>query len=300
MRDSTDYTSIEELFDTIDNIGNSNNENDKIMEEIMYKFQERVDLKFEHQLEKTDIVQKIINECLSYLYDFLQLIEEQITTIEQLSSNLDTSSYDEINIFKKIQKELDEYNIKKYMLEFKCVSDLFNEKECDIYQSIRSYTFLNKYHEKLKEVSVDQTNQETIKKHNKITDFDWKTYYYLIICMEKQKDINQLLLSNYISRRKNIDDIKFFLSKSKLFASDFQSQVSKSVFCQRKRKKLTQSELSKISGVDRSMIAKIEKINQPTTLETAIKLLSALNMGIAIYPLGGSGDEILSKLKLYK
>ena len=44
-------------------------------------------------------------------------------------------------------------------------------------------------------------------------------------------------------------------------------------------------QLSERSGIDRTMIAKIEKVKQPTTLETAIKVLTSLNMGIALYPL---------------
>ena len=105
--------------------------------------------------------------------------------------------------------------------------------------------------------------------------------------MKKQKEFNQKLLSNYMLRRKNINDIKILADKSSFCAADFQGQVSKSVFYQRKKMKLTQNDLSKISGVDRSMIAKIERLNQPTTLETAIKLLSALNVEIAICPMRG-------------
>ena len=83
-------------------------------------------------------------------------------------------------------------------------------------------------------------------------------------------------------------------------AADFQGQISKSIFYQRKKLNLTQEELSKISGVDRSMIAKIETVKQPPTLETAIKLLSALNMGIAICPLGGQGEKFLLQLDFQK
>ena len=44
------------------------------------------------------------------------------------------------------------------------------------------------------------------------------------------------------------------------------------------------------------MIAKIEKVKQPTTLETAVKLLTSLNLGIAIYPF----DEIEENLDTIK
>ena len=66
---------------------------------------------------------------------------------------------------------------------------------------------------------------------------------------------------------------------------DFQGKLSEVISNQRKKMKLTQKQLQEKSGVDRSMIAKIEKVQQPATLETAIRLLTSLNVGIALYPL---------------
>ena len=144
---------------------------------------------------------------------------------------------------------------------------------------------MDRYYNNIKEYkinTVDKSEQiNVINSSNK-----WKTYYYLVICMKKQKDFNQTLLENYILRKKNLNEINLSVGKSSFLIADFQGQLSKSIFYQRKKLKLTQAELAQISGVDRSMIAKIETVNQPTTLETALKLLSALNISIAICPWG--------------
>lgn len=294
-------SSMTELFNTIDNISKSNYENDAIVEKIINK----VYLSFKSYLSKKrkkeeDERKALIKNYKEYLNGFYELITEQLVIIDSLINEPFTS--DMSDTFVKLQRELDEYSIKKYTIEFLYMSSLLNKKECDIFRNIQVYSFLDKYHKNInKYESVQVDKNQNIEQKEEITYVnDWKNYYYLVICMEKQRDFNQTLLSNYISRRKNIDDIQFFVSKSSFCAADFQGQLSKSIFYQRKKLKLTQAELSKISGVDRSMIAKIEKVNQPTTLETAIKLLSALNMGIAICPFGGSGEKSLLQLELHK
>lgn len=112
-----------------------------------------------------------------------------------------------------------------------------------------------------------------------------------MICLEKQRKYNQTIISYQIEKSKEEKDEHFWEKVSNYYAADFQGQFSKNVYCQRKRLKLTQKQLQGRSGVDRTMIAKIEKIRQPATLETAIKLLSSLNLGVAIYPIAADYGE---------
>lgn len=298
MSSLMENSSMTELFYAIDNISNNNDENDTIVEKIIDKFYILFKSHLSYKRKKEEKAREaMLKSYKEYLYGFNKIITKQMTVIESMLNEPFTS--DMSDIFVKLQKELDEYSMKKYIIEFSFMSSFLSKKECDIFKNVQIYSFLDKYHNNLKEcdiIPVDKTEQTEVTTKS----IEWKNYYYLVICMEKQRDFNQTLLSNYISRRENIDDIKFFVSKSSLCAADFQGQLSKSVFYQRKKLKLTQVELSKISGVDRSMIAKIEKANQPTTLETAIKLLSALNMGIAICPFGGRGEKSLLQLELHK
>lgn len=294
-------SSMTELFYTIDNISNDNDENDKIVKIITDKvhilLKSHLSYKRKREEALREVMFKSYKEFLSGLYE---KIKEQISVIDGLFNEPFTSEMSDI--FVKLQNELEEYSLKRYAIEFSYLSSFLSDKECDILKNVQIYSFLDKYHKNIKKYEFIQADekQKIEQKDVKTSSIDWKNYYYLVICMEKQRYFNQTLISNYISRRNNLDSIKFFVNKSIFCAADFQGQLSKSIFYQRKKLKLTQAELSKISGVDRSMIAKIEKANQPTTLETAIKLLSALNMGITICPFGGSGEMSLFQLKPYE
>lgn len=294
MGGSMTNSAMVELFYTIDNISKSNDENDTIVEKIIdniYElFKSRMKYKKEQERRKA-----MLKEYKAYLEGLHELITEQMTIIESLSNEIDT--YDMVDEFFEIQKKVDIYSMKKNAIEYSYMSNFFSEKECNIFNYTQLYSMFDNYHKSIKEYQSNQKITSVKRIDSKTQLSNWKTYYYLVIGLEKQNDFNQTLLSNYISRRKNIDSKAFFKSKNRLFVEDFQGQLSKTVYCQRKKMKLTQVELSKISGVDRSMIAKIEKAKQPTTLETAIKLLSALNMGVAICPFDGSVETSLLKLE---
>lgn len=292
--------SVVELFDAIDNVSNSIDENDTIIGKIRDKFSYIIVTHINYKKQQA-YRKSMLKRYRAYLDGFYTLIEDQITVINELFH--ESSSYDISDIIKDLTKQLDEYCMQQRRFEFELVSDYFSKKECDIYKYVQTYSLLDKYHKAIKGCEVvlkNNKNKDNAPSEKEITATspDWKRYYYLSICMEKQRDFSQTLLFDYLSRRKSKDDFQFYINKSLLCAADFQGQLSKSVLCQRKKMKLTQVELSKISGVDRSMIAKIEKLNQPSTLETAIKLLSALNMGIAICPFGGSGEKSLLRLEL--
>lgn len=71
---------------------------------------------------------------------------------------------------------------------------------------------------------------------------------------------------------------------SKLKSQLFCSSLSKYIFTWRFHNHITQVELAKRSGVDRTMISKIEKLQQTASLETTIKLLSTTNASLIILP----------------
>ena len=65
----------------------------------------------------------------------------------------------------------------------------------------------------------------------------------------------------------------------------FEEEIIEATIRVRKQKKLSQRELSKISGVKQSAIARIEKsVNSPQT-NTLIKLLYPMGYTIAVFPI---------------
>lgn len=113
--------------------------------------------------------------------------------------------------------------------------------------------------------------------------------FYLNLLNEYNKlyemvfDQNKIDLSLLISETENQDS---FTSeyRSRLQSQLFRSILSRYIFTWRSRNNVTQNELSKKSGVDRTMIAKIEKLQQTASLDTTIKLLSTINAKLIIVP----------------
>lgn len=283
-----------ELFSTIDNLYSSYLENDSIVAEVSTQLCTLV-FKRTYLEEKVTNHKSVFKLYKNYLYKLQALISDQLEELEQLSNSTDYEDFSD-TVF-NFKEQFDELFLEQAITEYSYISAILTPKERDVYKKVRIYHYLDKYFKGIEKVETTEISNKDM--HNSSNN-DWKKYYYLIVSMENQKDFTQIIFSDYVSRRKNIDEISFLQNKSMFCAADFQGQISKSIFYQRKRLNLTQEELSKISGVDRSMIAKIETVKQPPTLETAIKLLSALNMGIAICPLGGQGEKFLLQLDFQK
>lgn len=271
--------SIEDLFDTIDNVSKSNEDNDKII----HKIKEKITLLYNSWLNKKEEKKKIktqICEYKAYLKEFQDLIEKQMAIIDSLFINDDIQ--DMPVIFLNLQKEFINYTMQIYKLNLTNMSEILNQKQQNIYHFIHIYDFFEKYFT----YTADMTPDDKSDSNNNILPLssNWKTYYYLLICLEKQREYNQIFISYYMSKNIEKNKEQIFIKKSNFYAADFQGQLSKNIYYRRKQLKLTQQQLSERSGVDRTMIAKIEKVKQPTTLETAIKLLSSLDMGVVIYP----------------
>lgn len=286
IENSMQDLSVTELFETIDNVDNNNDENDKIIETVKDKI-EILLADFWRKKKQKERKKEMLRRYGEYLKAFCNLIEKQMKIIDIL---IEEDTLDISDTFLNLKKELIDYSMKIYKLDLLDMEEVLNSKEKNIYQYIHIYDFLDKYSSDIREESwALRSNRSMIKKDNNeykenLAFINWKKYYYLVINLEKQQEYNTNIISYLIAKTNKNDNRDFYLKISDFYAADFQGQLSKSIYCQRKKLKLTQMQLSERSGIDRTMIAKIEKVKQPTTLETAIKLLTSLNMGISIYP----------------
>lgn len=269
---------IVELFDTIDNVSNSNDENDKIINKVKNKIFFCFSSHFDRQKERK-ARKSMLNRYKAYISGFQELLLKQMLVLDRYvdKPNADIKA----EVFFDLKKELVDYSIKALVLDITDMSEYLSADLTNIYSYVRSHDFLEIYHKSIKENELI-TNVPV--EQNKSTVSDWKTIYYIAIEIEKQSRFYENIFSNYVARTQLGTDDEFFRKQSIFCTTDFRGRLSKSIFYQRKRLNLTQAQLAKRSGVDRTMIAKIEKVCQKPTLETAIKLLSALNLELAIYP----------------
>lgn len=286
IENSIQDLSVVDLFETIDNVDNNNEENDKIIETVKDKI-EMLLTNFLKKKKEKKRKKEMLRRYKEYLKAFYNLIEKQMNTIDILIAK---DTLDISDTFLNLKKELIDYSMKVYKLDLLDMEEVLNSKEINIYQYIHVYDFLDKYNSDIGEDNWDfrsnrgMTKTDNNKYKENFAFTNWKTYYYLVLNLEKQQEYNTKIISYLMAKTNRKDNRDFYLNFSNFYAADFQGQLSKSIYCQRKKLKLTQMRLSERSGIDRTMIAKIEKVKQPTTLETAIKLLTSLNLGIAIYP----------------
>mgnify|MGYP000092806353 FL=1 len=293
---SMEQLSVIDLFDSIDNVNNNNEENDKIIK----KVKEKVGVLLKSYLKK-EREKKRREEMLQHYKIYLKCFQEVIEKQEEIIDNL-TEEDDVVDTMFDLKNEIIDYSMRIYESDLLNISEILGKKEQTIYQYIHLYDFLWKYnneHEKHKfplSINMDQSHKKEEKSKEKLNLSNWKTYFYLVVCLKKQQEYNHTFTSYFMSRNRIETNKESFIKLSDFYAADFQGQLSKNIYCQRKKLKLTQMQLSERSGIDRTMIAKIEKVKQPTTLETAVKLLTSLNLGIAIYPF----DEIEENLDTIK
>lgn len=280
--------SIVDLFDTIDNVGKDNDDNDKIIKHI----RDKVSFIFSSKLRKKREKQKkeaILRRYKTYVESFQILLNEQMMIIDNL---MEDDAADFADKFLTLKKELVEYSTQAYELDLQDMSEVLDRKEQKVYQCILFYTLMENYSSASEKFGVgkkeNQNNKKTCYIKPEVAPIlsRWKTYYYLIVSLEKQRDYDKEFITYYLEKNPNEQEEEFLMKLSDYYVADFQGQFSKNIYYQRKRLNLTQMQLQERSGVNRTMIAKIEKVQQPTTLETAIKLLSSLKLGLTIYPLG--------------
>lgn len=278
MRSAVNERAIVELFNTIDIVSKSNDENDTIMDKVKNRIVFYIGSYFDRQKERR-AKKAMIHKYKVYLLGFQELLSKQMSVLDSLSNKSDKDIRTEL--FISLRNELTNYSIEALKLEFADMSECLSSDIVNIYAFVHIHDLLDKYN-KIFEKDISVTEVST--KQEKPILSDWKTYYYMAIDRRKRLRFNEKLFSDFISRTHTGLDNDLFIKRGILCTTDFTGRLSKNIFYQRKRLNLTQVQLAGRSGVDRTMIAKIEKVQQKPTLETAIKLLSALNLELAICP----------------
>lgn len=100
---------------------------------------------------------------------------------------------------------------------------------------------------------------------------------YHIALDEKKTNLALLLDSNPTDHKESSES-----NPADITSELFRSQLSEYVFTWRTKNNMTQKELAQKSRVDRTMIAKIEKLQQNASIETTAKLLSTMDAQLII------------------
>lgn len=109
---------------------------------------------------------------------------------------------------------------------------------------------------------------------------------------EDKREFRSAVITNYRERHDMIpNSTEYNKALQNFVIRDFQGELSRLIKVKRTEKKWTQKQLAEASGVERSMIAKVENMNAITSLETAIKLLTALDIELTFCPLVGSNTQ---------
>ena len=237
-------------------------------------------------------------------------ISDQISTVERLLKESEQNLEDQpamVSSYSKIYMEL--------------IDNMFSYTSTDISSFICDIAFTSVeieadispseiYH--LVSYKMSASVIESLELHNKKNHFDlekcnpryytyfaeeddiYKSIFYLLLlreyfdlyntALDKDKTDLELLVSHKTdSQNAHIEEYR-----SQLQSQLFRSILSKYIYSWRSQNNITQSELAQISGVDRTMIAKIEKLQQTASVDTTIKLLNATNASLLILP-GGKG-----------
>lgn len=217
-----------------------------------------------------------------HLTNFKYLIDKQLNELNKI----DNTDFDEDSSvrFIKLSEQISNLCIKQLIFQYINMSHAVEKNEKESLSFIHLYSIFDKHKkiisEELDEIQcVDSHNYEILTQ----TINKFENALYLYITIDNNSKFNKKIISNFYQRNSEVEYSKKQLSS--LYLSDFQRQLSETIYEKRKRNNITQKELSTISGVDRTMIAKIENIQQPTSINTAIKLLTALDMGITLFSL---------------
>lgn len=288
-----DNLNINGLFFSIDVIRNTFEENQTIFANINALFKKKIK-KYYNDYLKMKEKKNMLKRYRQYLTNLSDLIKLQIDQIDSVLDDNDFSN-DFESLYSKMKTNLLNtcfYQFDLDILDTDNAMDDNNERK--IYYYNYWYHSINNYITSFKNKNMlcfenTKINCEILHKI--------QSQFFLTITLKNNiyKDNailsthkNELLaLSNtqYINSEELFKQSEFLELSKEYYISQFQANLSKVVYYQRNKMDLTQKELAELSNVDRTMIAKIEKVNQKTTMETAIKLLTTLNLGIMIYPL---------------
>ncbi len=210
--------------------------------------------------------QRKLNEYRAYIMDSLIFYQEELNRIDQYIMTDTEQTFSEF-MFAAKERAAVQHNLEDYYFS-RCFDDF--DLDSNTYQIVKYVETI----QRMKEIrsliqGVPDRNSEGLGLY-----FEYKTLFSndlfsalsLYTRRQKERDYIQCFLPE--SDTANITDIRLNLSYT---------YISKYIFNRRKEMDLTQQQLSEKSGVNRSVIAKIEKLKQIPTLETLIRLLCCLN-----------------------
>lgn len=153
-------------------------------------------------------------------------------------------------------------------------------------EKISTHTFTHKF---LRFLCLPKKSNMLMVKPIRSTHLNKNDFLHVIYyskSWEDKAEYQKAILENYYERCRDSDqtyDNNVALQRQLL--KDFQGDLALIVKNKRKQRKWTQQQLASVSSVERTMIAKVENLQASTSLETAIKLLTPLDLGLVIYPL---------------
>lgn len=152
-------------------------------------------------------------------------------------------------------------------------------------EKISTHTFSHKF---LRFLCLPEKSNMLMEKTIRRNHFNKSIFLSLIYyskSWEDKAEYQKAILKDYYERCKDSDQVyENNVAVQRQLIKDFQGDLALIVKEKRKQRKWTQQKLASVSGVERTMIAKVENLQASTSLETAIKLLTPLDLGLVIYP----------------
>lgn len=276
--------------------------NTEFMEDMKRKWASIIEELYERVLRQQR--KRRLEMLLTELVERRRRIDKLICTVQHLETLVD-----------EIDSSVERYNFEEIYLEV--IDKMFDHISTDISYFIFDIAYMSKETDdqicpdeistlinyKITTGLKEHFNCPLSKKRYNLKRCNYK--FYLYFCGEKNiynKVYQQAILQKYNSlynivldkQQINLDALSDSEStnvsqeelQQKMYSDLFRSIVSKYIFTWREKNHITQAELAKRSGVDRSMIAKIEKLQQTASVDTTIKLLSTIGANLLIIPQG--------------
>lgn len=270
-------------------------------EEVDYRVSDSANVEHFANLEKKFVILRISDlnhseEAKSSTYSALRQISSSLRHIQRyLNAQIEyISKHDDWTRLSKCEDEIVNSLIGIIITFLNIKTSCFEQDEELEKISIR--TFSHKFLSFLS--SPQKSNLLSVKpvrkKHLDTSDFLRCIYYAK--SWEDKAEYQKAILEAYLERCKDSNqprDCNVAAQRQQL--KDFQGDLAIIVKEKRKQRKWTQQHLASVSGVERTMIAKVENLQASTSLETAIKLLTPLGMGLVIYPIDSA--DIISDCK---
>lgn len=246
--------------------------------------------KAEKRIQKLTEYKEYINYCYSFYQRELELLNTSMT--EQLSS----TQFSEFFFYAK--KRWRKQYQKELLYQSLCFDDhSFDEKTMQIFHIVRLWK------------DCDSLSQEILNMKAKFPLVSQSFLSCYSVSVNYMKSILPFALNmtfNDIAKSEalNSEDVNQLTDQSINFEiNQFYMSIAQFAFYARKQKNLTQQNLSELSGVKRSTIAKMETLKQIPSYETLIQLLSFFGARLTICfsstPDTDGRDHLLTGTNLY-